>query len=115
METLWTGRAPGMGFAAPVRFEDDDGTVKEFSSVTAIHDFEAQAAREVASGDRARPVVFREFSQDQSNRDCNVFQDRHPQVTREKLRAASRRRGKKIIDVGAVEVSVTEGMPEGGE
>jgi hypothetical protein len=103
MEILWR-RSAAIGFSRPVEFEDDDGTHRTFSSVEEIHRFEKQTENEVASGIRPRPFIFREFSQDRSNFDRNVFQSLHPQVAREKL--LRKRRGKPIISVGGVDIRV---------
>ncbi len=82
---FWRSSA-STGFERPVEFEDDDGTVRHFNSVEEIHRFEKRCEQEVSAGLRSRPFVFREFSQSlSSNRDKNVFQHLHPQVSREKL------------------------------
>jgi hypothetical protein len=101
MERLWLSSVVYAPFHA-FTFQKDDGTAVRVDSLKALRDVE----RDSLSG--PRPTIFREFSQDKSNRDVNVFQSLHPQVRREELHRASHRRGKKIIDVGSVEISVAE-------
>ncbi len=99
MVILWRSRSASAGFLRPVTFTDDDGTTHTFHSVEAIHAFERRTEAEVRSGLRKRPFVLREFSQDHSNFDRNVFQALHPQVPREKLLVT--RRGKRVVSAGA--------------
>jgi hypothetical protein len=111
MEILWAGRAPSVGFAHPIVFEDDDGSTLTFSSPEAAHRFERRTENEVREGLRRRPFVFRELTQDHSNFDVNVFRDRHPQRQRQAQREAlarererfTRRPGKPMIRGGATD------------
>lgn len=69
--------------------EDGSGRQVQVTSITQLRDIESSSMKAYERGE-GRPVVFRQYTQDQSNRDANVFQDRHPQARREKLVTRSR-------------------------
>jgi hypothetical protein len=65
---------------------EEEGTGRQVE-VNSLHQLREIEARSVAEWERGagRPVIFRQFTQDRSNRDENVFQKLHPQVERSKL------------------------------
>lgn len=113
MVVLWVGRGYGMDAIEAIEYEHDDGRRETITSLSRAREIERQAERDTAAG-IGRPVVFRHLSQDlSSHRDVNVFQDRHPQVAREKM--LRMRRGKPIISVGGVDITVHGSPGDSGE
>lgn len=104
MEILWAGGSAGVDAVHPFEYEHDDGHKETITSIRRAREIERQSEHAAAAG-TGRLAIFRHLSQSlSSNRDKNVFQDRHPQVAREKLLRT--RRGKPIISVGGVDISV---------
>jgi len=71
MVRLWTRRHGTRGFKKFLH-EDQSGKPIEIDSLAAVRRYEKQTGDRAAAG-LGQPEVFRQFSQDQSNRDVNVF------------------------------------------
>jgi hypothetical protein len=102
MEILWSSSA-AVDAIHPFEYEHDDGTTETIRTIHRAREIEREA-EDATAGGFGRPVVFRHLSQDRSNLDRNVFQDRHPQVAREKL--LQKRRGKPIISARSLGLDV---------
>ncbi len=111
MEIAWREAAAVDVLAEPIEFEHDGGRVEKIETLSRIRQIEREAEIAVGRGE-GRPIVFRDFAQDHSNRDLNVFQKDHPQVRREELLRT--RRGKPIVTVGGVQIEV-HGDPNASE
>jgi hypothetical protein len=71
MVRLWTRRHGTRGFMK-FTHETADGRTIELDSLSAVRKHEKQTVDLAAAG-LGQPEIFRQFSQDQSNRDANVF------------------------------------------
>jgi hypothetical protein len=75
--------------------EDGTGRQIQISSLQQLREIESRSIKEWEGGS-GRPVIFREFTQDRSNRDANVFQKLKQQVDRRDL-VTRNSRGEKFI------------------
>lgn len=72
--------------------DDATGKTRVLGSVHELRSYEESTTKAWERGEPgARPVIFREFSQDQSNRDQNVFRHLKQQVDRRDLKTRNSR------------------------
>lgn len=71
MERIWTRRHGTRGFRKFLH-EDQSGKSIELDSMAAVRKYEKRTG-DLAAGGIGQPEVFRQFSQDNSNMDANVF------------------------------------------
>jgi hypothetical protein len=72
--------------------DDATGQTRVLGSIHEVRSYEERTTKAWERGEPgARPVVFREFSQDRSNRDQNVFRHLKQQVDRRDLRTRNSR------------------------